>query len=233
MNGKQRLIERIETHPIGKRIVKEQRYRIVLIAAFGLFLNLVYAFYHGFLGLANLSLWFLTMCAYYTILSAMRFSAVLCEYKNLSVPSLKTEYFVMKLTGILLVLFGVVLTGVIHISLSQNIANKYDKITMITIATYLFYKMTMAVIHAVKARKNSAPLPAVIRTIGYAEAAASVLTLQRSMLASFGTMSRADTHRMNLITGAGVCLFVFTLGIATTARGFRRKGKTVWQNQSL
>lgn len=233
MSLQQKVIVRMETHSIGKRFVRERRYRIVLTAAFSLILNLLYAFYHGVLGMVHVSLWFVTMCAYYTILSTMRFSAVLCAHRTRSASSVDTEYFVMRLSGILLILLSVVLTGVIYLSLSQNIARKYDKITMITIAAYIFYKVTLSVIQAVKGRKNSVPLLAVIRTIGYAEVAASVLTLQRSMLASFGTMNRTDAHRMNLLTGAAVCLFVFVLGIATTVRGVRRKEKPVWQNQNL
>lgn len=233
MSLKQTILGRMEAHPIGTRFIRERRYRIIFIAAFHLFLNLLYAFYHGVLGVVHLSLWFLTMCAYYTLLSTMRFSAVLCAYKGRSTSSIDTEYFVMKLSGILLVLFSVVLSGVIYLSLSQNIVRKYDKITMITIAAYIFLKVTMAAIHAVNDRKNPAPLLAAIRTIGYAEVAASVLTLQRSMLASFGTMNGTDAHRMNLLTGAAVCLFIFVLGIATTARGIRRKEQTVWQNQNL
>ncbi|WP_195984821.1 hypothetical protein [Clostridium sp. D33t1_170424_F3] len=233
MSLKQTIMERIETHAIGTRIVRERRYRIVLTAAFSLSLNLLYAFYHGALGIVRQSLWFTTMCAYYTILGTMRFSAVLCAHRTRSTSSVDTEYFVRKLSGILLILLSVVLTGVTYLSLSQNIVRKYDKITMITIATYIFYKATMAVIHAVQSRKHPAPLLAVIRTIGCAEAAASVLTLQRSMLVSFGTMGSTDAHRMNLLTGVAVCLFVFVLGIATAARGRKRKEQPVCQNQNL
>ena len=62
---------------------------------------------------------------------------------------------------------------------------RYDSILMITIATYTFYKITMAVVRAVKQRHDPSPLLAAIRSIGYAEVAASVLTMQRSMLVSF------------------------------------------------
>lgn len=57
-----------------------------------------------------------------------------------------------------------------------------------------------------------------IRTIGYADVAVSVLTLQRSMLASFGEMEEIKAHTMNALTGAVVCLFVFLLGIGLMYR---------------
>ncbi len=46
----------------------------------------------------------------------------------------------MRLSGILLILLSFVLSGVIYISISQNIAVKYDEILMITIAAYTFFK---------------------------------------------------------------------------------------------
>lgn len=114
--------------------------------------------------------------------------------------------------GGLLVLLSLILTGVVYISLFQNVAVKHHEIVMITIATYTFYKITVAVIRAIKQRKNTAPLLAVIRTIGYAEAAASILTLQRSMLRSFGSMDSGDIALMNGLTGISVCLFIMLLG---------------------
>lgn len=217
---------------LGTRIVRDPRFRMVFMAAIGFVVNLLYALYHGILGALNLSLWFLTMCAYYTVLGTMRLSAVLCAYKNGSAASGDTEYFVMRLSGFFLMLLSFVLTGVIYISLSQNIAAKYSEILMITIATYTFYKVTMAIVKAVKQRKDPSALLAVIRSIGYAEAAGSLLTLQRSMLVSFEGMSAANMHCMNALTGAAVCLFVLTLGIFMTIRG-KRKDKILWQNPSL
>lgn len=224
MGIKQKAFGKIETTKIGKRIVGDPRYRIVLTAALGFSVNLLYALYHGALGVVSRSLWFITMCAYYAILSTMRFSAVLCERKNYATDPLDTEYFVMKLSGILLALLSFVLAGVIYLSLAKNIGTKYDPVIMITIATYTFYKITMAILRAVKQRETPSPLLAVIRNIGYADVAASVLTLQRSMLASFGNMSSSDAHLMNILTGAGVCSFVFLLGVITTRKGIKREG---------
>ncbi len=223
MNVKQRIINKIERTEVGKQLIRQQRSRIVLFAVFSFFLNLLYAFYHAALGIINQSIWFITMCAYYIVLSAMRLSAVLCERKNRGVSCNDMEYFVMKLCGILLILLNFVLGSAIYISLSQNIATKHGEIVMITIAAYTFYKITITVIKAVKQRKNPSPLLSVIRSISYAEVAASVLTLQRSMLVSFGEMNETDIHTMNILTGSAVCLFVLILGITLILRGTKRK----------
>ena len=185
--------------------------------------NLLYALYHGVLAAANRSVWFAVLCAYYAVLSAMRLSAVLCERRSRNAAAAGLDYFVMRLCGVLLVVLSLVVAGVNYISLSQNITRKYEEITMITIAAYTFYKLGLSVVRAVRRRRYPLPLHGVIRGTGYAETAASVLTLQRSMLVSFEGMGEADIRTMNLLTGGGVCLFVFALGVGMLKKG-KRKG---------
>ena len=238
MSIKQSIINRIERTKTGKRFIREKRSRIILSAIFSFSLNLLYAFYNGVLGIINQSVWFIFMCAYYIILSTMRFSAVLCERKNRNTSSEDMEYFVMKFCGVLFILLDFVLAGAIYSSLSQNIATKYGTIIMITIATYTFYKITVTVIKAIKQRKIPSPLLSVIRNISYVEVAASVLTLQRSMLVSFGEMSDTEIHTMNTLTGSTVCLFVLVLGVTLIIRGKRQekimaKSKIVKANEKI
>lgn len=140
------------------------------------------------------------------------------------------ESFIIKLSGVLLSALSVVLAVVVYISLSQNIAVKHSEIIMITIATYTFYKITIAVIKAVKQHKNSSLLLKTIRNISYAEVAASILTLQRSMLVSFGAVEADKIWLMNSVTGAAVCLFVLMLGISMIIKAIR-KDYELWENQ--
>lgn len=222
MKTKQKAALLIAKTKTGKKLVSSQRYRIILSATLAFAFNLLYAIYHCVLGILNLSFWFIAMCAFYGILAIMRFSAILCERNHQKLPDSVTELFVMKLSGVLLVTLSIVLATVSYISLSQNIAAKHGEIIMITIATYTFYKITMAIVKAIKQHKNPSPLLKTIRNIGYAEVAASILTLQRSMLASFGSMSAGNIHFMNAVTGAAVCLFVLILGLSMIAKSMKK-----------
>ena len=127
----------------------------------------------------------------------------------------------MKFSGILLVALGAVLAAVNYISLSQNIAAKYEEIMMITIAAYTFGKITMAGVKAVKQRRNPSPLLRTIRTIGHAEGSASLLTLQRSMLGSFGSMDHRQIRFMKEMTGDAVFPVVLLLGVAMVTKSKR------------
>ena len=207
------------------------RKRVLLFAVSSLACNSLYALYHGVLGVLQPSLWFLAMCAFYSILAVLRFCAVLCGREASKDTATLSESFVLKASGLLLLLLSVVLAWVNAISLSQNIAASYGEITMITIATYTFYKITTVIVKAIRQRKNSSLLLIALRNISYAEAAASVLTLQRSMLVSFGQLETGQACIMNALTGAAICIFILWLGVFVIIRS--RKEDKSWQSQNL
>lgn len=102
---------------------------------------------------------------------------------------------------------------------------KHGEIIMITIAAYTFYKGTMAIVRAVKQHEIPSSLLKALRCITYVEVAASLLTLQRSMLVSFGTRSSRQISHMNAVTGAAVWLFVLALGVSMMKESAGKKTK--------
>ena len=198
----------------GKAMAADPGYRVLLSSVVRLTGNLCYALYHLLLGVTNRSLWFIFLCAFYAILATARFSAVLCARGYPEPPSGDTGQFVMRGSGVLFLGLSFLLAAANGMHLSQNITLRHDTIPMITIATYTFYKIILSIVKAVKGSFVSSPLICTLRNIGYAEVAASVLTLQRSMLASFGTTSARQVCWMNSITCAAVCLFILILGLS-------------------
>ena len=93
------------------------------------------------------------MCAYYVMLGTARFSAVLCGHGSTPESPSGTDYFIMRLSGILLAMLSLVLSGVTYLSLAQNIAVKHHEIMMITIEAYTFFKLGIAVTRAIRQRK--------------------------------------------------------------------------------
>ncbi|MGN0468978.1 MAG: hypothetical protein ACI4GY_09665 [Acutalibacteraceae bacterium] len=199
-----------------KKIIHSKRHRIVFTAAASLALNICYAVYNGILGIFYSTLWFLVLCIYYIILSVMRFAAVSCERKNRLKNETVSEMFVLKFSGIMLMILSLVLAGSVYYSTFNETAKKYNEIVMISIAAFTFYKVVLAVINAIKIAKHKSPLLTTIRNTSCADAAASILSLQRSMLVSFEGMSASEIEIMNITTGIAVCLFIFILGLLMT-----------------
>ena len=185
--------------------------RIEKLTLLSLFINLAYAFYNAAIGFYTHSWWFVTLFLYFSVLSVTRFS--LLRIKNKSAEDFSLELFAEKFTGIMFIILSVSLIGTVILSVIDNHGTKYNEIVMITIALYVFIKMTLAVINLIKARKNDSPVIKTLRGISFADAFVSVFSLQRSMLVSFGGMDEKDIKLFNTLTGSGVCIIIFLLGM--------------------
>lgn len=179
-------------------------------------LHLLYAVWNAALGVTGRSSWFAAMGAYYALLAAARLAAVLWGWRGEGARAVSW-------CGALLILLSAALAGAAWVSLSRDTAVRRDSVVMIGIAAYTFAKIGAAVCRAVRGRRERAGAALAVRAIGCAEAAASVFTLQRSMLASFGAMPWERVRVMNALAAAAVCVFILMLGIVLVRRGGERE----------
>ena len=208
---------------LGQRIMENRRSRIVFSAGCALTVNLLYGLGHAILGVRDASAWLLILAAYHILLGIMRFGAVLTEKHQVS------EQFMMRLCGGLLMVLAMVMGGVTALDILQERAMPRGLIVMLMIAIYTFWKMTMAIVHTVQAHQSGTPLTCTIRNITLASALASLMTMQRSMLVSFGgRMSAGETRLLNALTGGAVCLVVFLMGLnmLLNEKGFEKMAKS-------
>lgn len=211
MKPTNRFLNKFESTAFGNRYMNDSRFRVIFSATMSFAINILYALYNGLLGAIGHSWWFAAFGVYYMLLSIMRLFAVLYERR---VNGRKNEAFVMKISGVLLVLLSVVLASTVYMAANSDKAQQYHEIIMITIAAYTFTKLTLAIINAVKVKKTKSPILVTIRNISCADAAASIVSLQRSMFASFEGTSETDIFIMNICTGTAAFLFVLILGIS-------------------
>lgn len=127
----------------------------------------------------------------------------------------------------MLVLLSLVLAGVNYYVSQKNTAVKQDKIIMISIAAFTFYKVTVAIVNFVKTSKRNVLLEKTVRNISVADALVSVYSLQRSMLVSFNGMTQGEIKLMNILTGTGVFVIVFLLGVAMICGFFSKSKKKI------
>lgn len=95
-----------------------------------------------------------------------------------------------------------------------NRSFNHHEITTITLAAYTFTSFTMAIVSFIKYRKNNRPIYKAIKTINLVSACVSVITLEATMLTTFGQdMSLTDRRLFLSLTGFFVLLFIFLLAI--------------------
>ncbi len=184
---------------------------VISKAVFSLILNLLFAFYNGILGVTSSSLIFVASAVYYLLLCTMRFTAVMLHKRNRKDSDRRAAAAI----GIMLIVLSIVFQAMVIISMKFNTATAYGTIPMITIATFTFTKITLAVIKGVQHRKIHSPFIKAVNTVRYAEIGVSLLTMQQSMLVSFGEQNDTSSVILNACTGAGVCFFILALGLIT------------------
>ena len=173
--------------------------------------NFGYALGNCTIGFLSHSWWFITVGAYYAVLAMARFSVL--QVKRRAKGDHDTELFARRITGILLVVLSVCIVGVNILSALKDRGTAFHEIIMITIATYTFTKITMAITGMVKAKHAASPALKTLRNIALADACVSVYTMQRSMLVSFPGLNPAEIQIFNILTGTAVWVIVLFLGI--------------------
>lgn len=174
-------------------------------------INFSYAVGNCLIGFLAHSWWFITVGAYYAVLTTTRFSVLKIEQK--SEKNDDTELFARRITGILLVVLSFCIVGVNILSALKERGTAFHEIIMIAIATYTFTKITMAIMGMLKAKHTASPILKTLRNISLADSCVSIYTMQRSMLVSFSGMKAAEIQLLNILTGTAVWFIVLLLGI--------------------
>lgn len=174
-------------------------------------LNFVYALGNSVIGFLTHSWWFITVGAYYIILATTRFSVL--QVKRKADGDYETELFARRITGILLVALSFCIIGINILSAIKERGTVFHEIIMITVATYTFTKITIAILEMVKSRRAVSPVLKTLRNISLADACVSVYSMQRSMLTSFPGMEESGIKLMNIFTGTAVWIIIMLLGL--------------------
>jgi hypothetical protein len=195
--------------------------------------NAAYALGNGMIGFLTHSWWFITVSAYYTVLAVTRFSVLQIQRK--ASGNYDTELFARRITGVLLVVLSFCIVGVNIMSAIQERGAAFHEIVMITVATYTFTKISIAIIGMVKAACSASPVIKTLRNISLADACVSIYTMQRSMVVSFPGMEAGEILLLNIFTGTVVWMMVLFLGINLIGGKYTdmAKSKIVKANENI
>lgn len=155
--------------------------------------NLIYFLYNGILAIVYHSYWFFTMFVYYLALSLMRSSIIKADRKSIR-PTIRS-------CGLGIMMLSIVIAGVVTLSIVEKRNNQYPLIVMIVMAAYTFYLIIHAVIESIRAHQSHNRRIAVLRNISLVSAIGAMLSLERSMLGTFGNPFSSFTLIMEAASG--------------------------------
>ena len=189
--------------------------RLISFSVIGLIINMVFAVFNGYVGLASRSSWYGTMCAYFLTLFFIRMYIVLHkDHKSESI---------YRSTGIALLFIELVHSGALALLVQARGGRSYPGVTIYMVSAYTFYKLIVSIINVLKAGKQDKAYILALRKISNVEALLSLLSLQAALFFSFGDPTSPFSKLFNLITGGVIWCTI--LGIAIETLSTRKKRK--------
>ena len=188
--------------------------------------NVAFAIFQLGLGFYHKSFWFYSMFAYYTMLGVMRFFLVKHTRKYKANEEATSEIKKSIICGYLLIAMNLALAIILFFMVYWNRTFYHYMITAIAMAAYTFITFTFGIINLVKYRKYKSPIYSSAKIISLIAGAVSILTLERTMLTTFGTTENLIFNQIILsITGSFVIGFAITMAIIMIIKGNKALNK--------
>lgn len=212
--------QRIYDNKFGNKYMTDVAYRTHFSLYVSLGINLLYVATNLFTGIWYRSVWSITLAAYYIILAVMRF--LLLRFANrigIGKDRIK-ELLRSRACGIILMTVNLALSGVVVLVIVQNKGFEYHGVLIYVMAMYTFYVTTNSIVNMIKYRKYNSPIMSTSKTINFAAALVSMLSLETAMLSQFGAENTSPYFNQIMVgaTGAGVSIIVLTMSVYTIVR---------------
>ena len=188
--------------------------------------NIAFATFQLGLGFYHKSFWFYSMFAYYLLLAVMRFFLFKHTKKYKANEETSIELKKSILCGWLLIIMNLALAVMVFFMVYWNRTFYHHMITTIAMAAYTFFTFTFAIVNLVRYRKYESPIYSSAKTITLIAGAVSMLTLETTMLTTFGAgESQLFRQVMLSLTGGAVIAFALTLAIIIIVKGNKKLNK--------
>ena len=128
---------------------------------------------------------------------------------------MREELIKYRACGWVFLAMNLVLTVMVFFMIYWNRTFDHDEITTITMAAYTFTTLTVAIISVIKYRKYDSPIYSASKAISLAAASVSIITLESTMLTTFGgeTMDAFTQKLMLGLTGGAIAAFIIGMAI--------------------
>ena len=187
----------------------------VKISLYGsLIWNVAYAVFQLWLGFYHASFWFCSMAAYYSLLAIMRFFLVRHTSTYAPGERMRTELLKYRACGWIFLGMNLALALMVFFMVYWNRTFHHHEITTIAMAAYTFTAFTVAIVDTIRYRKYNSPVYSASKAISLAAACVSMLTLESTMLNTFGKTESPLFRRIMLAaTGGATSAFVIVMAL--------------------
>ena len=205
----------------ARRWLTDTRLRVNVSLYGALLWNTAYAVFQLGLGFWHRTFWFYSLAWYYLALAIMRFFLVRHTRRHDPGEDMRQELKKYRACGIAFLMMNLALTLIIFFMVYWNRTFVHHEITTIAMAAYTFTSLTMAIINVFRYRKYNSPVYSASKAISLASACVSMLTLESTMLTTFGdgTMDLPARRLLLGTSGGAISVFIIVMAITMIVRG--------------
>ncbi len=214
---KRNILSFLESREFTYLLLRNFGFRTLVFAIGSFLMSLLFSGFNAYLGIANRSIWYGALAAFYISLAFLR-GGVLIYHANRMSKKGKTqndEYVKAKLyrnSGVITLVLNVALSAAIAQMIFSGEHFSYMGWTVFAYAAYAFYKITMSIISFIRAHKQEDLTVRAIRNINLVDALVSILALQTALLTTFST-GEVNISTANTLTGIAVSILSVGIGI--------------------
>ena len=137
---------------------------------------------------------------------------------------MRVELIRYRACGLVFLIMNLALALMIFFMVYWNRTFNHHEITTIALAAYTFTSFTFAIINIIKYRKLGSPVYSASKAISLAAACVSMLTLESTMLTTFGkeTMSLTGRRIFLGLSGGAISAFIIAMAIYMIVQGTKK-----------
>ena len=208
----------------ARRWQDDTRLRVNMSLYSSLVWNALYGILQLWLGFYHHTFWFYSLGAYYICLGVMRFFLARHTTRYAPGERMISELKKYRACGIVFLVMNLALALIIFFMVYWNRTFEHHMITAIAMAAYTFTALTTAIINVIKYRKYNSPVFSASKAISLAAALVSMLTLESTMLTTFGdgTMTVVAQKWMLGATGGAISVLIVATAIYMIVVGSKK-----------
>ena len=223
---KQSAVKALEKRQFSAALLHDFGFRTLAFAVVASIINAAYVAVNGASAIIYGSVWYASMTAYYLALALLRGGVLYADRRVKRQladggPERAKHKIYLGCGIALLVLEFALIAAVTQLVMDEEHA-RTGLIFAISTAAYSFYKLIIAIVNMVRARRYSDPAVQCFRNINLVDALVSLLSLEVTMIATQG----GSMPVMTAVSGAAVSAFNMILGvimIVQAARALKRE----------
>lgn len=226
---KRKVTEKLKAHEFTANVLEDYDFKTKVFALMSFAITVAFATMNLVSAIRYRLIWYGAIAAYYFVLilfrGAVLFANKKCagKFADNAEKYEKSKWRIYLSSGAFLILVEFAMVGAVTQLMLSERPTQSGEIMAITNAAYTFYKITMAIVNLVKARKSCNPVTQSLRNLNFADACMSVVSLTVLMISTFeDSDSSAVMEYMKYTIGFVVCAAIIAMAVIMIVRADKK-----------